>query len=59
MTTQEINSLESTFDSVAIEILDALENNPNHGVLKDQFAVFQSFLQLVIGQEFPDSWMAK
>ncbi len=59
MTTEEINSLESTFDTVAFEILGALENNPKYVQIKAKFYLLQSMMQDAIGEEFPDSWMAK
>jgi hypothetical protein len=59
MTTQEIDSLESTFDSVASEILDALKNNPKYIQIKAKLDLLQSMMQDAIGEEFPDSWMAK
>lgn len=59
MTTQEINSLESTFDNVAIEIFKAIQNNPNYPSIKAKFDLLQVMIQDAIGEEFPDSWMAK
>jgi len=59
MTTQEINDLESQFDTVAIEILDALKSNPKYIQIKAKFDLLQSMMQNAIGEEFPDSWMAE
>jgi hypothetical protein len=59
MTTQEIDSLESTFDSVASEILDTLRDHPDYVSIKVKFDLMQTMMQKAIGEKFPDSWMAK
>ena len=59
MTTQEIDSLESTFDSVASEILDTLRDHPDYVSIKVKFDLIQTMMQKAIGEKFPDSWMAK
>jgi hypothetical protein len=59
MTTQEINSLESTFDSVASEIFDALRDHPDYLSIKVKFDSMQTMMQKAIGEKFPDSWLAQ
>jgi hypothetical protein len=59
MTTQEINSLESTFDTVASEIFDALRDHPDYVLIKVKFDLVQTMMQKAIGEKFPDSWMAQ
>jgi predicted transposase YdaD len=59
MTTQEINDLESTFDTVASEILDALRDHPEYALIKVKFDLVQTMIQKAIGEKFPDSWLAE
>jgi hypothetical protein len=59
MTTQEIDVLESTFDTVASEILDALRDHSEYDLIKVKFYLVQTMIQKAIGETFTDSWLAQ
>jgi predicted transposase YdaD len=59
MTTQEINDLESTFDTVASEILNALRDHSEYALIKVKFDLVQTMIQKAIGETFPNSWLAQ
>ncbi len=59
MTTKEINDLESTFDTVASEILDTLRDHSEYALIKVKFDLVQTMIQKAIGEKFPDSWIAQ
>jgi hypothetical protein len=59
MTTQEINSLESTLDNVAIEIFDVIRDHPDYVLIKAKFDLVQTMIQKAIGDKYPDSWLAQ